>query len=50
MPATYINDQWVQQDQLGLGRAGDELARMSLEVNRLSPSGLPANGVAAKPV
>lgn len=33
MPATYINDQWVQQDQLGLGRAGDELARMSLEVN-----------------
>lgn len=33
MKASYINDQWVQQDSLGLGRAGDSVARMALEVS-----------------
>jgi len=28
----YINDQWVLNDTLGMGRAGDALARMALEV------------------
>lgn len=29
MPASYINDQWVQQDSLGLGRGGDAVAKIS---------------------
>ena len=29
----YINDQWVLGDDLGMGRAGDALARMTLEVS-----------------
>ncbi len=33
MKASYINDQWVHQDGLGLGRAGDSVARMALEVS-----------------
>ncbi len=28
----YVNDQWVLVDKLGMGRAGDTLARMVLEV------------------
>jgi hypothetical protein len=32
MEASYINDQWVLRDDLGMGRAGDVLARMALEV------------------
>lgn len=28
----YINDQWVLDDALGMGRAGDALARMALQV------------------
>lgn len=28
----YINDQWILEDSLGMGRAGDALARMALEV------------------
>jgi hypothetical protein len=31
--ASYINDQWVHEDSLGLGRAGDSVARMALEVS-----------------
>ena len=27
----YINDQWVLGDSMGMGRAGDALARMALE-------------------
>ncbi|GAB6142154.1 hypothetical protein JCM14076_28830 [Methylosoma difficile] len=33
MAANYINDQWVQEDSLGLGRGGDAVAKMSLEVS-----------------
>lgn len=37
MAASYINDQWVQLDSLGLGlglgHAGDVEARMTLEAN-----------------
>lgn len=29
---SYINDEWALEDTLGLGRAGDALARMTLEV------------------
>ncbi|PZN77353.1 MAG: hypothetical protein DM484_14905 [Candidatus Methylumidiphilus alinenensis] len=29
----YINDQWVLGDSMGMGRAGDALARMALEVS-----------------
>jgi hypothetical protein len=31
--ASYINDQWVLKDSLGLGHAGDSVARMALEVS-----------------
>jgi hypothetical protein len=33
MAANYINDHWVQDDALGLGRGGDAVAKMSLEVS-----------------
>lgn len=33
MAASYINDQWVQLDSLGLGHAGDVVARMTLEAS-----------------
>jgi len=33
MAASYINDQWVQLDSLGLGHAGDIVARMTLEAS-----------------
>jgi hypothetical protein len=29
---TYLNDQWVLDDRLGLGVAGDQVARMALQV------------------
>lgn len=32
MATNYINDQWLLDDSLGMGRAGDALARMVLEV------------------
>ncbi len=33
MAANYINDQWVQKDSMGLGHAGDAVARMALDVS-----------------
>ena len=29
----FINDQWTLKDDLGIGRVGDELARIVLEAN-----------------
>jgi hypothetical protein len=49
MTRQYRNDEWVLEDELGLGRAGDEVARMLLEVDprnveRLCLSTLSAKG------